>query len=88
VGEGKEGWVWEDWRIRGRGACAGADVLVTLGADVKSLVDTGPFISGLAMAFIVFASLLFKSRGLAARLLAADKAASSTTGKPFHASPP
>ena len=52
-----------------------------LGADTESSVA-----SGLTVASMLLAPLLFISRGLAARLLATDRAAASTAGKLFQAS--
>lgn len=79
---GREGlsWVVDDGRVRCREGCVGAGAAV-LGSDVESAV-----FGGLAIASTLPAPLPFISRGLAARLLAADRAASSTAGKLFHAS--
>lgn len=70
---------WIDGRVRCRVGCADAGA-AALGADVESSV-----VSGLTVAFMLLAPLPFISRGLAARLLAADRAAASSAGKFFHA---
>lgn len=76
---GREAFSWtDDGRERCRDGCVGTGT-AALGSDVESSV-------GLAIASTLLAPLPFISKGLAARLLAADRADSSTAGKLFHAS--